>query len=70
LDNPKDGQLPYGVIPAKAGIHENAGFRIKSGMTDTHFRWIFVQPVLYPHDYVLHYQERRNEALAARTAPR
>jgi hypothetical protein len=25
----KDGHLPGGVIPAKAGIHENAGFRIK-----------------------------------------
>jgi hypothetical protein len=47
-----DGHLPGGVIPAKAGIHEEAGFRIRSGMTD-YSRWIFVQPVLFPHDYAL-----------------
>jgi hypothetical protein len=25
---------PKGVIPAKAGIHEKTGFRVKPGMTD------------------------------------
>jgi len=39
----KDGR---GVIPAQAGIHENTGFRIKSGMTEALSLKIFMQPAL------------------------
>jgi hypothetical protein len=34
--------IKYSVIPAKAGIQENTGCRIKSGMTYLHGRYLVV----------------------------